>query len=289
MINPTWDGVSLLSKYTYLLVPCGKCLACRVNRRREWTARLQQEIIYSSSAIFLTLTYSDEHLPLDENSNPCVSKRDVQLFLKRLRKHYGPGIRHFLNSEYGPETHRPHYHAIIYNLPSTIFEESKQLVRYSGGRKSFFYLNDTITSLWGNGNCEFSEVTKERCGYCAKYFVSRQDVPENYKPNFSLMSKGRRSIDGIGGIGYRYSQAIADKVIHSGSISMLSPSSGRPVALPRYYRDCIFTVEEKQRRTQDYLDSYEVTPEYLKLIEEHKTVEANQYRSMTFKNIKSKI
>lgn len=289
ILNSSWDGVSVLSKYSYILVPCGKCLACRINRRREWTARLQQEQIYSTSAIFITLTYDDAHLPHDNSGNPCVCKRDVQLFLKRLRKHFGPGLRHFLNSEYGPTTGRPHYHAIIYNLPLSIFDNSRVCMRIWNGKKSRFYLNDTITALWGNGDVEFSEVTKERCGYCAKYFVSRQDVPEDYRPNFSLISKGRRSVDGIGGIGFRYSQQIANKVRYFGSCSMLSPSSGRPVALPRYYRDCIYTDEEKEQRTKEYIDNYQLDDKYLQLIENNKQVELNQYRSMTFKRIKQKL
>lgn len=290
IINPQWDGVSFLSKYSYILVPCGKCLACRINRRREWTARLQQEEIYSSSSYFVTLTYDEQHLPRDNHGNPSVCKRDVQLFLKRLRKHFvGCQIRYFLNSEYGPSTHRPHYHAIIFNLPADLPDHSRRCWRFWNGRKSLFYLNDDLTNLWGNGDVEFSEVTKERCGYCAKYFVSRQDVPEGYTANFSLISKGRRSDNGLGGIGFRYSQAISEKLHYYGGIYMLSPSNGHPVALPRYYKTVVFTDEERKEMTERYINEFTLDEKYSKLIENHRQVEANQYRAMTYKNIKSKI
>lgn len=289
MINAAWDGVNPLTKYSYILVPCGKCLACRINRRREWTARLQQELIFSSCGYFVTLTYDQEHLPHDARGNPSVCKRDIQLFLKRLRKKYGSGLRYFLNSEYGPDTHRPHYHSIIFNLPQDLPEKSRRCVRFWNGRKSIFYLNDDLTRLWGKGDVEFSDVTKERCGYCAKYFVSRQDVPEGYSNNFSLISKGRRTVDGLGGIGYRYGQAISDKVRYNSSLYMYSPSNGHPVALPRYYKDIIFSDEERKEMTERYIEDYKLDEKYISMIENHRNVEANQYRAMTFKLIKSKI
>lgn len=288
-VSPSWDGFDNFHKYSYYLVPCGKCLACRINRRREWTARLQQELIYSKSAYFVTLTYDDAHLPHDDSGNQSVSKRDVQLFIKRLRKHYGEGLRYFLNSEYGPETLRPHYHCIIYNLPEDLPSKSRQCVRFWNGRKSIFYLNDKLTELWQNGDVEFSDVTKERCGYCAKYFVSRQDVPDYLTPNFSLISKGRIADSGLGGIGYRFASAISGKVHYSGGRYMLNPSSGRPVALPRYYKDVIFSKEEKEVLTAEYIENFSISPEYSKLIENREFVEANQLKAMTFKNIKSKL
>lgn len=288
-INPHWDGSDLLTKYTHVFVPCGKCLACRINRRREWTLRLQNEQVYSKSSFFVTLTYDDEHLPKDDNGRPCVSKRDVQLFLARLRKKFGDGIRYFINSEYGPETFRPHYHAIFFNLPPDLPLQSRPIVRFWRGKKSIAYLNEDLTKCWKNGDVEFSDVTKERCGYCAKYFVSRQDVPKNSIPNFSLISKGRYSVDGVGGIGYRYAKDIAPKVRYLGSTSCISPSSGHYVALPRYYRNNIYTEEERKQKFDNYLENYKVDEHTLRMIENRELVESAQLRAMTFKNIKSKL
>ena len=93
------------------VVPCGKCPACLANQRSEWIFRLQQEYLVSSFSIFVTLTYDDEHVPLDFS----VNKRDVQLFHKRLRKHFpSADLRYYLVSEYGDHTFRPHYHGLYF-------------------------------------------------------------------------------------------------------------------------------------------------------------------------------
>ncbi|MCE3047900.1 hypothetical protein LW137_00305 [Helicobacter sp. faydin-H23] len=69
-----------------------------------------------SSSIFVTLTYSNEFLP----SPPSVSKRELQLFLKRLRKALGDKkIRYYACGEYGDTFLRPHYHLIIFGMGNT--------------------------------------------------------------------------------------------------------------------------------------------------------------------------
>ena len=67
-----------------LLVPCGKCLACRIARRQEWSMRVIHELSGYKDAVFLTLTYSDEFLP--DHGSLVVA--DLQKFIKRLRKQY---------------------------------------------------------------------------------------------------------------------------------------------------------------------------------------------------------
>ena len=249
--------------------------------------RLLNEEIYSSSSYFVTLTYDDEHLPHDENGQAVVCKRDVQLWLKRLRKKYGSGIRYFLNSEYG-ELGRPHYHAIIFNLPSTFAPDSRTIVRYSSGRKSISYHSLLFQDIWGLGDVEYSDATKERCGYCAKYFVDRKEIDSSLVPNFSLISKGTKS-NKLGGIGSRYALAIKDKVRHNQSHSMIHPSSGNYVALPRFYKSKIYTEEEREEMFNEYFKKYELTPDLLSMYENHRIVEANQLKAMTYKNKKSKI
>ena len=67
---------------------------------------------------FVTLTYADDQLP-DGNS---LCPEDVTKFLKRLRKRIDPvKIRYFLCGEYGEgSTSRPHYHLILFGLPSCV-------------------------------------------------------------------------------------------------------------------------------------------------------------------------
>lgn len=96
-----------------ITVGCGQCLFCRIKKRNEWTARLLLERACHKEAVFATLTYDNDHLP----SPPSVSKRELQLFFKRLRKALGGWkIRYYACGEYGDERFRPHYHAIIFGL-----------------------------------------------------------------------------------------------------------------------------------------------------------------------------
>lgn len=107
------------------LVPCGQCLACRINRTTEWTIRLLMELrtCENGEASFVTLTYNDANLPSDYS----LHKEDFQKFMKRLRKdlaYDGRTVRYFACGEYGLNPRkklptgfgRPHYHAIIFGL-----------------------------------------------------------------------------------------------------------------------------------------------------------------------------
>ena len=89
-------------------VPCGKCLPCQKKRRSDWSFRLEQEYLSSDSALFITLTYDDLHLPyqyyknkqiknfetgetthqikeLQTSDRPTLNKKHLQDYIKRLR------------------------------------------------------------------------------------------------------------------------------------------------------------------------------------------------------------
>jgi len=101
-----------------LLVPCGKCLACRIAKRREWSMRVFHELdSFNNVGVFLTLTYNNESMPIGKEGYPTLVKRDLQLFIKRLRKIiYPTKIKYFACGEYGDQFERPHYHLIILGL-----------------------------------------------------------------------------------------------------------------------------------------------------------------------------
>lgn len=106
-------------------VPCGKCIGCLQMRRSQWTYRLCKEADYSDLSYFVTLTYDDDHLlnNMYQYKNvvfPIFSKRDCQLFFKKLRKRLDKfsdktiKLSYLLVSEYGTTTFRPHYHAHLF-------------------------------------------------------------------------------------------------------------------------------------------------------------------------------
>ena len=47
-----------------LLIPCGKCLGCRLDYSRYWADRMMLELETAKKGVFVTLTYNDENLTL---------------------------------------------------------------------------------------------------------------------------------------------------------------------------------------------------------------------------------
>lgn len=216
-------------KYTKLhklvKTTCGKCPECLSKKRQDWYIRLQIELQNSSSCYFLTLTYNNENLPycLDK---PCFSVDDVQKFLKRLRKFYKSSkIKYFLIGEYGGNFGRPHYHAIMFNLP----------------KKDIYVLNHEISDIWSKGFTSIAPVTDARIGYCCKYCLQNlQSKRTAAHPSlFPPFLVSRRPA-----IGSSY-LSDSNVIYHLNNKTFNSNINGREFSLPRYLRDKIF---------QDYPD-----------------------------------
>lgn len=175
-------------KKTGILVPCGKCLKCRSKYRLQWQLRLQHELdSYNGVAMFLTLTYDDENLP----DNYTLVKKDVQLFLKRLRKYYSDiKIKYFAVGEYGTKKFRPHYHLIIYGIKAP--EQKKKSVL------NFKYGLFLAERIWKKGFCFVGYVDAKCINYVSKYVMkefikeySKEDlINAGLLPPFSLKSTG---------------------------------------------------------------------------------------------------
>lgn len=190
--DPTDYGEPYIDKVWYQTVPCGKCVACRCDYSREWSNRMILELADHDSAIFVTLTYNNDHLPISAQGFPTLSKRDVQLFMKRLRKYFDPvKIRFYLSGEYGTRTHRPHYHAIIYGIGLDSFPDL--VYRGNNDLGHPFYSSPTFESLWGNGFVLFSSVTWRTCNYVARYVLKKQSQKDEVLgvalPPFNLSSR----------------------------------------------------------------------------------------------------
>lgn len=169
--------------------------------------------------------------PISYNSVVC--KRDVQLFLKRLRKRLAPfRLRYFICSEYGPETSRPHYHGIIFNYPV-----NKALPK----EKLLSEVESLLEATWQNGFVRADLCNGPRCNYCAKYCVKPSDALSVQRvPPFILCSR-RPAI----GAAYLERYDRVDWHIQQHSTEYVAPSfnkSNKPfkTKLPKYYVDRIF-------------------------------------------------
>lgn len=93
--------------------PCGQCLPCSINARRIWTARLLLEANYHADIVFVTWTYENE-------GNGSLDKADFRKYLASIRTQYHRRkifFRYYVVGEYGDQTGRPHYHAVLYGIP----------------------------------------------------------------------------------------------------------------------------------------------------------------------------
>lgn len=97
--------------------PCGRCYECLSRKRSDWSLRIQEQAKVMS-CFHAILTYDNSHLPTLSDGTPTLSKRDLQLFFKRLRHHYPDNsLKYFVAGEYGSRRGRPHYHALIFGIP----------------------------------------------------------------------------------------------------------------------------------------------------------------------------
>lgn len=189
------------AEYPDINVPCGHCVGCRLDKSRQWADRMMLELDHSKTAIFVTLTYDPLNVPvacsLDDGSVLfTLNKRDVQLFMKRLRRSFdGREIRFYLAGEYGSQTHRPHYHAILFGLSLSDFPDIKPVSKNSFGQ--FLYSSQKMYEIWKLGNVALAEVSWQTCAYVARYCVKKlsDDVSREtfdsfgVQPEFSLMSR----------------------------------------------------------------------------------------------------
>lgn len=193
----------------YTDIPCGKCRGCRLDYAREWANRMFLEAALSpdDSCWFVTLTYDDEHIPFSESGNPTLVKRDVQLYLKRLRRaHESDRVRFFAAGEYGDTSFRPHYHMIVFGL------HLDDLQFYRLSRHGYpLYNSASLSKCWTDssgcpkGFVVVSPASWETMSYTARYTLKKLKGNDGLLydelgilPPFSLMSRR----PGIGGDAY---------------------------------------------------------------------------------------
>lgn len=208
-------------------VPCGRCLECRKLRVNSWYARLLNEKSHSESALFLTLTYEDTHLPFSDNGLLSLDYSDHQQFIKNLRyvNESEKPIKYFAVGEYGSQTDRPHFHSIIFNV------SDKSL----------------IEKTWKKGQVHVGDVTDASIFYTLKYAlksagkIKKTDSWDDRTLEKALMSKG---------LGKNY---LTDQMIkyHKNDVSRgITILGNTKLPLPRYYRDQLFTDGEKLARNK---------------------------------------
>lgn len=230
-------------------LPCGQCVGCRIDYSRQWANRCMLELGYHDSAWFCTFTYDDDHVPRTYYPDPetgeaipalTLQKRDFQLLMKRIRKKFDSDkIRFFMSGEYGSETFRPHYHAILFGL------HLDDLIPYKtvkeGGEYYTYYNSPSLQECWPYGYVVVGEVTWESCAYTARYVMKKLKGKEakfyaehNIQPEFTLMSRKP-------GIARQYYEENPD-IYDFDYINISTPKGGKKFRPPRYF-DKLFDID----------------------------------------------
>lgn len=189
-------------------IPCGKCLSCKADQALMWSVRAYHESTLHDLNCFITLTYDDDHLPKDGK----ISKEALQKFFKRLRKDIDPvKLRYIACGEYGEESRRPHYHAILFGVD---FLHDKITVTDQ------LYTSPTLSKSWPYGFVTIAPVTMSSICYVCGYVLKKMQDDET----FNLMS--RRP-----GIGHNWLDKYADDIRRTGTVTI----EGREYAVPPRY------------------------------------------------------
>lgn len=231
--NPLYP---LRSREPQVPAPCGKCPPCLHKKSQNWIIRLMNHEKITTSAQFITLTYAPEYVPISKKGFMSLRMKDYTKFMKALRYQYSyrkinpetgrmkryydkvPDIKYYAVGEYGSETYRPHYHAIIFNADI-----------------------DKIEKAWKKGHVYIGTVTSDSVAYVTKYIHKGKLIPvhknDDREPEKANMSKGL-------GLNYLTPQQIA---FHRQDLKMAYINqNGYKKSMPRYYKEKIWNETERQ-------------------------------------------
>ena len=223
---------------------CGKCMECCQAYSNMWAQRCMDEAKLHNSNCMVTLTY--------ETTDYKLHKRDLQKFLKRLRRRIEPiKIRYYACGEYGSLKGRPHYHLIIFGwFPHDAeFVCKKKGVSYYGSKfLEEIWRNDEEARQGGRqgGFVSVTDINFKTCRYCCKYLQKLDERCHEVMP-FTVMSRK----PGIG------AHSVTDEMLLTGMMYC----EGKSLPIPKFYVDKLeqkgYNVDVlKARRSYVYENKY---------------------------------
>lgn len=234
-------------KYTQV-VPCGKCIQCKMNEQNEYVQRCLQASKDLGQVWFITLTYNNASVPVsyaledpskmfddegeliedidfnyDFDEQPIGSsdnvtqieeddseildlnketgefvtnyryltldREDIKKWKKRVKINYERRfgrklqLNYIICGEYGPKTHRPHYHAMFFGLDRDAARMLEEDWNIHHGFTCFKY----IPTFSVDGSNQVEKVAK----YCSKYCVKINEL-EDPSVLLQLVQKPRK-------------------------------------------------------------------------------------------------
>lgn len=180
-----------------------------------------------------------------------VSSRDHQLFMKRLRKRFGNGLRFFAALEYGEKSLRPHEHLIVFGLKDLRlghFDRSKRWISNVPYKQNFegdalyeCYDLTGPTGAWTDsdghalGMALVSRVTFDTCNYVTRYIVKKRNKIDKTWYNEVCIEPERCFMSRRPGIGKDYFITNFEDVSETDEIVLPDRDGSFTVRSPRYF------------------------------------------------------
>lgn len=207
--------------------------------------------------------------------NYSLRYEDMQKFWKRLRRYmdyhklsrYETIIdedgketkvcttKYFQCGEYGGKTHRPHYHAIVYDIPF----KKDELKIYKKKNGAVYYNVDWITDLWGMGHVVIAAAEWKAMAYTARYTTKKvygKEGKEFYKELGILPEKCNMSKRPA--IGAKYFEEHSAEIYEKDKIQL---KNGKVCKPPRYFDKLYDAQCLKKPLTEKEVEDIELTIE----------------------------
>lgn len=205
----------------YVPTKCGRCIECRMQKKREWVVRLSEEIRQNKHGIFVTLTIDNESFynlreSKEESENDLCTKA-LRRFLERVRKETKKSIRHWVVTELGEEKGRIHMHGIFFCNPRLIEKHWKY---------GYVFIGDF--------------VNEKTIFYITKYMLKQNENNRSFIPKVLCSSGiGRGYLERRDSRRHRY--------VPRETIESYRLRNGQEVKLPQYYRLKVFDEETREK------------------------------------------
>lgn len=266
----------LLKTGKYIIVPCNKCLACKMRKSAEWAARAAQEAEYypEGERWFITLTYDENNLPryykslggIISGGNPIggvptLNHKDVQDFLKRMRdaEHKAARkesreerkLKFLMSGEYGDQAGRPHYHLITFGLAIPDLKPTRS------DRGVMHYQSEWLQNKWGHGIVDIEEYSLTNAQYVAQYTVKKA---YGYQAQAKYKELGIRApyLVVSNGFSERWVEKHKDEILTGKGESYLPTKHGTRIAPPSAYAQRkvrrMRTAEEIEQRKNESIE-----------------------------------
>lgn len=249
-------------------VGCGNCIVCRKQKARNWQYRIIEEVKKNTNGKFITLTFSETELSelykevqknITKNIIGCKTKKDkngkfkiryiyenkaeeiritgyelenkaatlgVRRFLERWRKKNKESPKHWLITELGHNgTERIHLHGIIWT------DNIEEIV--NNWKYGIIWKGKKINEI------ETNYVNGKTASYITKYVTKIDKIHPNYK-SIILCS---------GGIGKNWANGKKTDYYRS--------ETGHKIGLNTYWKNKMFTEEEREKKWIEMLDKNE--------------------------------